>query len=76
MGGLDFGSGSGPIFIQRPLCSGFEASVLDCFIPSPVGVHSCNHSSDVGIRCLGLPVLLCVFAYSLYISLMHVAISC
>jgi len=53
----DFGSGSGPIFVEQPVCSGFEASVLDCFTFFPVGVHGCDHSSDVGIRCLGLPVV-------------------
>ena len=58
----DFGSGSGPIFVEQPVCSGFEASILDCFMFFPVGVHGCDHSSDVGIRCLGLPVV-CFILY-------------
>lgn len=63
MGGLDFGSGSGPIFVEEPFCCGFEDSILDCTSRHEVGVHQCDHSSDVGIRCQGLSLLTSVQKY-------------
>lgn len=63
VGGLDFGSGSGPIFVEEPFCYGFEDSILDCTSRHEVGVHQCDHSSDVGIRCQGLLVLILTLAW-------------
>ena len=75
VGGLDFGSGSGPIFVEQPFCSGFEDSILDCTSRHQVGVHQCDHSSDVGIRCQGL-LLLALLTKTLWLGLMRVANLC
>ncbi len=50
--GAVFGEGSGPIFMDRYECSEGEDRFLDCATP-PLGVHSCDHSSDAGVKCIG-----------------------
>lgn len=49
--GAFFGEGSGPIFLERYDCSA-EDRFLNCALP-PIGVHSCDHSSDAGVKCIG-----------------------
>ena len=49
-----FGSGSGPIFLDQLRCSGSEQSLLDCPPFPDVGLHSCDHSMDAGVKCQGL----------------------
>ena len=49
-----FGSGSGPIFLDQLQCSGSEQSLLDCPTFTDVGLHSCDHSMDAGVKCQGL----------------------
>ena len=44
-----FGPGGGSIHLNRVLCSGSEARLLDCPSGSTWG---CYHSYDVGVRCL------------------------
>ena len=44
-------SGSGPVFLSELLCDGSERGLLEC---SAALLHSCEHSQDVGIRCLGI----------------------
>lgn len=46
-----FGSGSGPIFLNRLNCEGGESNILDC--ESPQLVHFCSHEEDVGVVCPG-----------------------
>ena len=48
-----FETGSGPIFLDKLMCSGSESSVLDCSMERAVGLHRCNHTMDVGIACSG-----------------------
>lgn len=60
----DFSRGSGPIFIDELRCRGEEERVENCPQP-PVGLHSCTHSQDTAIRCIGIYIycvciLLCV----------------
>ena len=52
LGGLPFGSGSGPLFIESLDCSGSELSLLDC---TEVNLRreSCTHEDDVSIECTG-----------------------
>ena len=45
-----FGSGEGPIWLDDVDCNGSEDSIFDCYHRA-IGVHNCQHSEDVGIRC-------------------------
>ena len=45
--------GSGPIFLDQLQCSDSDQSLLECGMGRAVGLHRCNHSMDVGIRCSG-----------------------
>ena len=44
--------GSGPIFLDRVSCEGVEERVIDCQ-RAPVGLHTCTHHQDVGVKCIG-----------------------
>ena len=48
--------GSGPIFLDQLQCSGSEQSLLDCLTFTDLGLHSCHHSMDAGVKCRGLYV--------------------
>ena len=50
--GARFGQGVGPIFLDQLACRGDEQRVLDC--NSFLGVHTCDHTQDAGIRCIGM----------------------
>ena len=49
-----FGEGIGSILLDNVMCSGNEATLLDC-LPSinDIGLHNCDHSEDAGVRCEG-----------------------
>ena len=49
-------NGSGPIFLDQLQCTGSEQSLLECGMGRAVGLHRCDHSMDVGIRCTGLKI--------------------
>ena len=48
-----FGPGIGPIFLENLICSGSETNVLDCRHTTPLGLSTCAHSQDAGVRCVG-----------------------
>ena len=48
----EFGSGSGPIFLNRLICDGTELNLLDCN-GLRTTVNLCDHTEDVGISCEG-----------------------
>lgn len=48
-----FGEGSGPIFLSSLACDGSEASLVECRAFAEIGIHSCLHSQDVGVTCIG-----------------------
>ena len=54
MVGGAYGAGSGPIFVSQLTCLGTESSVLDCPMLQRLGLVSCDHSRDVGVRCVGM----------------------
>ena len=51
--GSHFGHGTGPIFLDQLGCSGTESSLIDCNRFAGLGLHSCDHSQDAGVRCIG-----------------------
>ena len=53
-----FGAGTGPIFLDNIDCQGTEDTLLPngddgCHLFSSIGVHSCDHTQDAGVRCPG-----------------------
>ena len=44
--------GTGPIVLDDLLCTGDESRLVDC-PHRGLGVHNCDHSKDVGVRCIG-----------------------
>ena len=50
-------NGAGPIFLDQLQCTGSEQSLLECGMGRDVGLHRCDHSMDVGIRCTGQPII-------------------
>jgi len=48
-----FGSAVGPIFLDQLVCSGSETSLLECQSYTPLGLSTCQHSQDAGVRCVG-----------------------
>ena len=66
--GAFFGAGSGPIFLERFGCNDESARLLDCALPN-VGVHGCDHSSDAGVTCIGMGVMMAhsTFIYHIYL---------
>ncbi|XP_078317936.1 uncharacterized protein LOC144620594 isoform X2 [Crassostrea virginica] len=57
-GSAAFGQGSGEIWLDDVICTGFEASIMQCR-SNGWGVHNCGHGEDVGITCSSvLPIRL------------------
>ena len=54
-----FGPGSGPVFLDQLVCSGSETSVLECERHTPLGLPTCDHSQDAGVRCVGKSCTAC-----------------
>lgn len=50
-----FGIGSEPIFLTGVSCTGTETRLLDCNYHT---VHSCIHSDDISIQCIGELILI------------------
>ena len=48
-----FGEGEGPIFLQQLGCEGTESLLLDCPRFTGLGLTTCDHSEDAGVRCIG-----------------------
>ena len=48
-----FGPGSGPIFLSLLGCTGTEETLLACPPANRLGLHSCDHTEDAGVRCVG-----------------------
>ena len=46
-----FGQGSGPIILNSLQCTGLEYRLIEC-VHGGLGVHSCSHDQDVGVRCI------------------------
>ena len=44
-------AGTAPIALVGVYCSGIELRLMDCSLSSYVR-HDCDHSDDVGVRCL------------------------
>ena len=54
-----FGPGNGPVFLDQLACSGTETSVLECTHLIPLGLPTCDHSQDAGVRCVGKSCTVC-----------------
>ena len=51
--GAQIGSAVGPIFLDEVVCTGSETSLLECRHYTPLGLPTCQHSQDAGVRCVG-----------------------
>ena len=49
-GSAVFGQGSGSIFLDEVMCTGFESNLTSC-PANPVGAHDCVHGEDAGVQC-------------------------
>ncbi|XP_071818466.1 scavenger receptor cysteine-rich domain superfamily protein-like isoform X1 [Apostichopus japonicus] len=49
-GGARSGQGSGPIFLDNVMCSGFEEKLTYCS-HSGWGISNCKHTEDAGVTC-------------------------
>ncbi|XP_066279325.1 uncharacterized protein [Branchiostoma lanceolatum] len=49
---VDFGQGSGPVWLSDVKCTGNESNILDC-PQSKFGDNDCDHLDDVGVVCDG-----------------------
>ena len=47
---MEYGSGSGPIFLEGLNCDGSEDSLMDCE-RKPNPVLTCTHQNDAGVFC-------------------------
>ena len=45
-----YGAGSGSIWLDNLNCQGNENSLFSC-PANAIGIHSCSHHEDVGVRC-------------------------
>ena len=54
--GSQFGSSTGPIFLDQLGCSGVENSLLECERFAGIGLYSCDHSQDAAVSCVGKTV--------------------
>ena len=50
--GYSFGQGNNSVLLDDVMCSGNEASVLNC-ISNGLYQHDCNHSEDAAVLCHG-----------------------
>jgi len=55
--GSQFDHGTGPIFLDQLGCTGTETSLLQCSQFADLGLYSCDHSQDAGVRCIGMEVI-------------------
>lgn len=56
--------GSGPIFLDQLVCSESDENLLECRKNSRLGLHSCDHMGDVGVRCVGKHLRLLLLAHA------------
>ena len=47
-----YGQGAGVVMLDHVMCTGTEDKLTDCSNDG-IGVASCAHKDDVGVRCLG-----------------------
>ena len=48
---VQFGEGTGPIFLDEVACSGSEARLADCG-RNEIADSNCDHSEDAGVVCM------------------------
>ena len=71
-----FDSGNGPIFLSQLDCLGDETSLLDCPTLSPPGLHTCDHSEDAGVRCIGMYYMMHMLSLVLTVLRSHSFFHC
>ena len=74
--GTQFGLGSGPIFLDQLVCSESDENLLECRKNSRLGLHSCDHKGDVGVRCAGEHLRLLLLALTKTSTYMYMHMFC
>lgn len=49
---IQYGAGTGPIFLSNVKCTGLESRLLEC-ANTVFHTSSCSHYYDIGIKCEG-----------------------
>ena len=65
-----------PIFLDQLNCDGSESELFECGRHTGIGLHTCDHLQDVGLRCRGEFSLHCTYSSVLYDDIVIMTSTC